>query len=601
MSNSVDKVSKSILLCKEDTKHMDMHSEEVIKLKASSSITPQIRPRTPVTEIDDGNKRPAIICDFFARGWCIKGSSCKFLHQKDNVASTSKRTKQGARAACSEDNLKEDEGLRVENRRPFVLSEPLASSDVNGPSERIRVGEYGESQRPHQFLDKHDMHPSAVAQGDFKFGSPGNAWAHKVAASGSQWKSFAGDENIRSSGMPNLMDYKRSTREEFDRGYPSSFNNMVPEHRLLSNGSVTDSGIYLNSGYSHDNSIVGPPSMKLETRSMTYGSHSSPGFFSSLNSRFNTSLPSTGISPLQQTFPWSGTAPSQRSSPLGPMKPDHGYCTSRSSFMFRHSSSPYYSRPDQENITLCGDPRDPLTARQPTINNWEPSVPFRPSFHLPSFMSSHRSQYDSLRATIDLPNGGDMAFRDSSIRQGATIHNIKNQPENGDFNSFHTPSHHRALDRDASTHGIGASENLAEGSGSFVAEQKNKSSLSKEEKSLKPGHIVNTSSAMEVDRDRSLSRQADSDKHNREFRTLKIFRAALVEFMKELVKPHWHMGYLSKEAHNTVVKKAVDKVLSTLQPNQIPYNAELTTNYFNLFRPKLANLVEAYVRRHGKS
>ncbi|KAF5190305.1 Frigida-essential 1 isoform x2, partial [Thalictrum thalictroides] len=136
MRDSVDKVSKSNLLLKEDTKQMDMHSEEVIKLKASSSITPQVRPRSlsPVAEFDDGNKRPAIICRFFARGWCMKGSSCKFLHKKDSVASTSKRAKQGASAACSEDNLKKDEDVNG----PSLKS--------NLPSERIRVGEYGESQ-----------------------------------------------------------------------------------------------------------------------------------------------------------------------------------------------------------------------------------------------------------------------------------------------------------------------------------------------------------------------------------------------------------------------------------------------------------------------
>lgn len=36
-------------------------------------------------EIKGGNKSPAIICDFFLKGWCIKGSSCRFLHVKDHV------------------------------------------------------------------------------------------------------------------------------------------------------------------------------------------------------------------------------------------------------------------------------------------------------------------------------------------------------------------------------------------------------------------------------------------------------------------------------------------------------------------------------------
>lgn len=49
---------------------------------ASSGI--ETRSLTPGTEIKDQNKRPAIICDFYAKGWCIKGSSCRFLHVKDH-------------------------------------------------------------------------------------------------------------------------------------------------------------------------------------------------------------------------------------------------------------------------------------------------------------------------------------------------------------------------------------------------------------------------------------------------------------------------------------------------------------------------------------
>lgn len=43
------------------------------------------RPRSlsPGAEFEDGNKRPAVICDFFAKGWCIKGKSCRFLHIRD--------------------------------------------------------------------------------------------------------------------------------------------------------------------------------------------------------------------------------------------------------------------------------------------------------------------------------------------------------------------------------------------------------------------------------------------------------------------------------------------------------------------------------------
>ena len=48
---------------------------------------------TPDDELDNTSKRPAILCDFFARGWCIKGSSCKFLHQKPGFDNAGQWTK----------------------------------------------------------------------------------------------------------------------------------------------------------------------------------------------------------------------------------------------------------------------------------------------------------------------------------------------------------------------------------------------------------------------------------------------------------------------------------------------------------------------------
>lgn len=55
--------------------------------------TPGRRTRSlsPATEIKEVNKRPAVICDFFAQGWCIRGSSCRFLHIKDDLNNTTRK------------------------------------------------------------------------------------------------------------------------------------------------------------------------------------------------------------------------------------------------------------------------------------------------------------------------------------------------------------------------------------------------------------------------------------------------------------------------------------------------------------------------------
>lgn len=54
---------------------------------------------TPDAELGNISKRPAILCNFFARGWCIKGSLCKFLHQKPGFENTGQWTNENVAGA----------------------------------------------------------------------------------------------------------------------------------------------------------------------------------------------------------------------------------------------------------------------------------------------------------------------------------------------------------------------------------------------------------------------------------------------------------------------------------------------------------------------
>lgn len=48
------------------------------------------RSSSPAADSRGESKRLAMRCEFFARGWCIKGNSCRFLHIKDHVTSHDK-------------------------------------------------------------------------------------------------------------------------------------------------------------------------------------------------------------------------------------------------------------------------------------------------------------------------------------------------------------------------------------------------------------------------------------------------------------------------------------------------------------------------------
>ncbi|KAL8226405.1 hypothetical protein R6Q57_016237 [Mikania cordata] len=84
-------------------------------------------------------------------------------------------------------------------------------------------------------------------------------------------------------------------------------------------------------------------------------------------------------------------------------------------------------------------------------------------------------------------------------------------------------------------------------------------------------------------------------------KAMRAFKIALVELVKEILKPTWKEGKMSREVYKTIVKKVVEKVTSTIQGVQIPRTQEKTDQYLTFSKSKITKLVEAYVGRLGKA
>uniref|UniRef100_A0A5B7BHS1 Putative zinc finger CCCH domain-containing protein 38 isoform X1 n=1 Tax=Davidia involucrata TaxID=16924 RepID=A0A5B7BHS1_DAVIN len=95
--------------------------------------------------------------------------------------------------------------------------------------------------------------------------------------------------------------------------------------------------------------------------------------------------------------------------------------------------------------------------------------------------------------------------------------------------------------------------------------------------------------------------RADEGKKNNDVKGIRAFKFALVDFIKELLKPTWKEGQISKETHNAIVKKVVDKVTGSIQGAHIPQSQEKIDNYMSCSKPKLTKLVQAYVEKYQKS
>ncbi|CAN0877407.1 Zinc finger CCCH domain-containing protein 38 [Linum grandiflorum] len=93
----------------------------------------------------------------------------------------------------------------------------------------------------------------------------------------------------------------------------------------------------------------------------------------------------------------------------------------------------------------------------------------------------------------------------------------------------------------------------------------------------------------------------EEDKKNKEeAKGSRAFKFALVEFVKEALKPAWKEGQVSKDSYKNIVKKVVDKVTGSVQVANIPQTQEKIEQYVSASKPKMTKLVQAYVEKFQK-
>ncbi|XP_006649632.1 nuclear receptor coactivator 6-like isoform X2 [Oryza brachyantha] len=100
----------------------------------------------------------------------------------------------------------------------------------------------------------------------------------------------------------------------------------------------------------------------------------------------------------------------------------------------------------------------------------------------------------------------------------------------------------------------------------------------------------------DIDNDESV----DKTKRTKDSRSMKLFKAAIADFVKEVLKPSWRQGNISREAFKTIVKKTVDKVSSAVPNNHIPKTPAKIKQYVQSSQKKVTKLVMGYVDKYVK-
>ncbi|KAG8379328.1 hypothetical protein BUALT_Bualt07G0077000 [Buddleja alternifolia] len=101
---------------------------------------------------------------------------------------------------------------------------------------------------------------------------------------------------------------------------------------------------------------------------------------------------------------------------------------------------------------------------------------------------------------------------------------------------------------------------------------------------------------VEIDQVKSSGKK----KKGKDSRSMKLFKVSVATFVKEVLKPSWRQGNMSKEAFKTIVKKTVDKVSGAMKSHHIPKSQAKINHYIDSSRGKLTKLVMGYVDKYVK-
>lgn len=122
---------------------------------------------------------------------------------------------------------------------------------------------------------------------------------------------------------------------------------------------------------------------------------------------------------------------------------------------------------------------------------------------------------------------------------------------------------------------------------------KNTDEASKEEEGKKTGEDTkDAENVVEEDEDDDDDGSDEENKKGKDPKGMRAFKFALVEIVKELLKPAWKEGKMNKDGYKNIVKKVVEKVTGTMQSGNVPQTQEKIDHYLSASKPKLTKLVQ---------
>ncbi|XP_031490784.1 zinc finger CCCH domain-containing protein 36-like isoform X2 [Nymphaea colorata] len=608
----------------------DMQSTGDQKLNSFSLDDTHQTPQTWSLCAEGNNKkRQAIACAFFAKGWCIKGNSCTFLHQngstggdagkdtgKINMLSNSQMegsfqcadtvTSSGPSGLLQEHvslvhDGKSGKDDKLDDPMFFIHQENLGfRSEMEYQHVKSVINEFQQSPferddsreglMPHPVLSA-PVHPLFTNEGLKVYSSPFEELpAHRTLNfQHQQFNSIqSGSEDLH---FRNLVRGARGVQETAGRcfigsevtGRPSPFDlptltsknesllSNAPNYRFVSNG-LLKYGIHGNAS---------SPSVydRNGRQSVSPNQSSCLTIFDNISKLDECSSYMANTSSVMPALAYA--LDRDRSSYYGGISPmsklECQYKLSRDDIEYSLSSSgsrprnsPSYYTSSENGKLMHIDASNPSASGGYTTSSysysWEPSVPFRSSFLHASARLLSESPCDSIHDSIEPSSkGANGTSQASDFVNGNNFGNTL--PEPSSSSNIITGFDDKSFQKETSFH------DAKVGKGAYLPRESHD----------------------------DVAHLAGDEKDIKETKAMKCFRAVLIDFVKELVRPSWQHGNLSKDAHKLVVKKSVGKVLSSMHSHQMPSNSEAIEQFLSLSRPKISKLVQGYVAKYAKA
>ncbi|XP_019434527.1 PREDICTED: zinc finger CCCH domain-containing protein 55-like isoform X5 [Lupinus angustifolius] len=222
-----------------------------------------------------------------------------------------------------------------------------------------------------------------------------------------------------------------------------------------------------------------------------------------------------------------------------------------------------------------------------------PAIPVSNTFIKPDPVLGYRKQYDPMCDSIEtkkvVASGATPAFSPSK----------KNAKDKAEIPSLASNSGRRNCGN--SFKAACSEEHLIQlQPGRNLEVNKEKNEVVVEDRQNSPGDHKNTKENGPLE-NMDQKGGPDDDKKSKDTKGVRTFKFALVDLVKELLKPAWKEGQINKEDYKAIVKKVVDKVTGTMQGTNIPQTQEKIDHYLSFSKPKLSKLVQAYVERVQKA